>query len=443
MTDWFIDGTIGWLATAVLAVIAVLWKLLSHTAFITPDVTTLPAVAAIIGRATMIVNVSFVLAIIAAGVTVMMRETVQSHYGLGELAPRLIIGWIGSNFAVPICTQLVEVANAVTAALTGEGVVTSGALLRLHVVIVEALTSPPSMILAVVIGLLIVALTLMLILAWLVRLCVLILLVGVSPLALACHATPFTEAAARLWWRAMLAVLAIVLLQALALHTALAVFLTPDADLAALGVARDDSGTLDLLVVVCLLWITVKIPALLRRYVTGGSGGRNPAAMFLRMVVAQQLTGRLRKSFARPRGRRGFTSTAAAGPPTPGAGGTRPALAGLSGTAGQRRLPRPRGAGQGRVGVAWPTGRAVKPYTPQEIAGGVDVYTRTVPKRPTPTLPRSSRPPIRAAGVQPDRTPAGPRPPLPTGVNPATAMPKRRPVRPPTTGPWQQPRRRS
>ncbi|MEU4427840.1 hypothetical protein AB0F81_45060, partial [Actinoplanes sp. NPDC024001] len=312
MADWFIDATLGWLASAVLAVIAVLWTLLSNTAFITPDVTALPSVLGIAGRASMIVNVGFVLAVIAAGVTVMLRESMQSRYGLAELLPRLVIGWIGSNFAVPICTQLVAVANAVTAALTGEGVVTSGALLRLHVVIVEAMTNPPSMPLAVVIGLLIVALTLMLIMAWLVRLGVLILLVGVSPLALACHATPFTEAAARLWWRAMLAVLATVLLQAFALHTALAVFLTPDADLVALGVTRDRAGTLDLLVVVCLLWITVKIPGLLRRYVTGGGTGRNPAAVFLRMVVAQQVTGRLRQPFARPRSRPRMAAHAAA-----------------------------------------------------------------------------------------------------------------------------------
>jgi len=35
----------------------------------------------------------------------------------------------------------------------------------------------------------------------------------------------------------------------------------------------------------------------------------------------------------------------------------------------------PAGAGPGVVGTAYPTGRPVKPYTVDELADGVDVYT--------------------------------------------------------------------
>jgi hypothetical protein len=43
-----------------------------------------------------------------------------------------------------------------------------------------------------------------------------------------------------------------------------------------------------------------------------------------------------------------------------------------------RTLPRPAGAAPGVVAVAWPTGRRIYPYTPEELAGGVDVYTRAL-----------------------------------------------------------------
>ena len=39
------------------------------------------------------------------------------------------------------------------------------------------------------------------------------------------------------------------------------------------------------------------------------------------------------------------------------------------------------GAGRGRVGVAYPTGGPVRPYTKDELAAGVDLYTRAMKAR--------------------------------------------------------------
>jgi hypothetical protein len=41
----------------------------------------------------------------------------------------------------------------------------------------------------------------------------------------------------------------------------------------------------------------------------------------------------------------------------------------------------PAGAGPGVVGTAYPKGRPVKPYTSDELAEGVDVYTRSLKTR--------------------------------------------------------------
>ncbi len=475
-----INGAIGWMASAVVEIIKMIWGLLSGTAFTTPDVSTLPQVSTIVGKSMMVVNVCFILAIITAGIVVMTNGTVQSRYGVGELLPRLVFGWIAANFAMPICQNLISLANAFTTGLTGEGVDSKGSLDHLKGVVTDSLKSAPIALLSVIIGLLISVLTGMLLLTWLVRLGVLIFLVGISPAALACHATPFTDGAARLWWRAMLATLGTVVLQAIALQTTLSIFLSPAANLPMLGIPNDPTGTLNLFIIVCLLWVVIKIPSLMRRYVTKGGGGHNVFGLMLRMVLVQQATSVLRMPFRRAGGGRAGTATAGStggggprggrpggggggggsrggggrtrmpytlgggGGPSPAAGGgTTSGGPSGRGPGGRGPLPPPpAGAGPGRVGVAWPTGCAVPPYTAQQLAAGVDPASRAVPKRPAPTPPRSSRPPIRAAGAVATPPLAGPRPVIPAGTNPATAMPKTRPVRPPVRGQWNTPRRR-
>ena len=89
--------------------------------------------------------------------------------------------------------------------------------------------------LLLLIGLLIAVLVGMLLVQWIVRLGVLIVAVGIAPIALALHGTPQTEGAAKLWWRTMLGTLGTVVIQAVALHTTLTIFLDPDANLPALG----------------------------------------------------------------------------------------------------------------------------------------------------------------------------------------------------------------
>jgi hypothetical protein len=478
-----------WLVANDLTTINTLWKFLSELLFITPDVTTLPQVITISNTSLRIVNVTFILAIIAAGITVMARETVQTRYGVSELLPRLVIGFVAANFGMPICTQLIQFANALTQALAGEGITSAGSMAHLLRIVVAALTNPRDAMFAAITGMLIAVLTAMVVGAWIVRLGVLIVLVGIAPVALACHATPHTDPAARLWWRSMLACLGVVVLQALTLRIALSIFLDPKADLPAIGLPKDPTGVLKLFIVVCLLWTVVKIPSLVRRFVTGGGGQRNIGGLVVRMLLVQQITGLLRLPF-RGGGRRAAAAAGAARGGTArrvGSGGRlpRPVRGGgaqpratrgatSTGKGGRGPLAPPRGAGAGLVGVAWPTGRPVRPYTRQEIAAGVDPYTRTVPRKPL----RSTRPPIRAAGVQAPPPPSGPPPTIPAGVNPGTAMPKTRPTwqpsvsgpsnywptppprrvppgvtpstampktqptRPPVTGSWSRPRRR-
>jgi hypothetical protein len=421
-----LDTVIAWLAKAILAALKALWDLLAQTAFTSPDVTVLPQVATISGRSQVVVNTTFVLAIIAVGVTVMTHETVQVRYGVGDLVPRMVVGFIASNFATPICSNLIQTANALTGALTGDGITAAGSFDHMRRVVTGALTKPSDSILLVVVGLIIAVLTGILLIHWLVRTSVLIMLVGIAPVALACHATPFTDGAARLWWRSLLGVLATVALQAFTMHTALSIFLDPGANFAALGIPQDPTGTLNLLIVACLLWVMTKIPGMVRRYVMRG-GPQTSGGLFVRMLLIHQLSRLVRL----PLGGRGR------------------AAAGIA------------AAGSGRRATAAdPAGRP-------SAATAVIPYWRPWTSRPTPSAAAVVRP--VAAGSSTTASPPGssggpaacsgppaaggaagvsagtpPWRPVPVGTTPATTMPPRRPTwqapsaRPSATG-WPDP----
>ena len=297
------DGMFSALSTLMLGALNVLWGMLGGFALTSPDVTWLPQVRELSSRSLLVVNTVYVLAVMAAGILVMTRETVQIRYGIGELAPRLLVGLVAANLSTPLCKGLIETANAFTQALTGDSISSSGSFDQLKATIATASASGTSLtgFLLPLIILLLVVLTVGLLMTWLVRIGLLGLLTAIAPLALACHALPYTEPAAKLWWRSMLATLGVVTVQAFALHTTLTVFLSPQANLPALGIPLDPGGTINLFIVACLLWTVVRIPALARRYVTGGRP--STVATVVRVLLVQYVTRGLMRGTARGGGR--------------------------------------------------------------------------------------------------------------------------------------------
>ncbi|MFV2104626.1 hypothetical protein [Micromonospora sp. LOL_024] len=382
-----LDEILEWIAARVADVIDALWRLLSWAFLVVPDVTALPQVQTISTRALFIANTCYVVAIVACGVVVMARDSVQARYGVAELAPRLLIGIIGANFALPMCRELIALGNALIQALIGESVTTDGSLDQLRRTIVDALTNPANALLTLVIGVVIAVLAAMIMAGWVLRLGLLVILVGLAPAALSCHGTPWTEPVATLWWRAFLGVFATVGGQGIALHAGLTVFVSPTANLPALGLPIDPTGTLNLFIVCCLLLAVTRIPGLVRRYVTGGQS-RNVVGAFVRVAIVQQL-GR-----ALTGGLWGGAGRAAAGAAV---GRTRRAGNLVSGArAGGVPLPQPAGFRSG----AGPGPVARRP--PRTAAASISA-------RPSQAQP--------GAGVR--RVPAG--------RTPATAMPQRMP----------------
>jgi hypothetical protein len=153
---------------------------------------------------------------------------------------------------------------------------------------------------------------------------VLVVAVGISPIALALHGTPQTEGAAKLWWRTILGTLGTVVIQAVALHTTLSIFLNPGSSFPVLGLpipGGEPGAVMNLLIVVCLLWGIVKVPALMRRYIT--QTRPSSMGMILRVVLVQQLTRGVSRAFGGGRG--AFRAAQVA---RPAAGGARRATSG-------------------------------------------------------------------------------------------------------------------
>jgi hypothetical protein len=285
MTDWLMNGLVTWLAGRVQDVLGGLLAFLTSPVFLSPDVTVLPQVQAIAVKSAMVVNACYLLAVIAAGIMVMAGGTVEIRYGVKELIPRLVVGFVLSNFAVPLCSVLIDVANALTTAMVGTGAPTGQAVTMAKTHVAAAITDPGTAIVATVIGLLIVVLFFALFFGWIVRVGVLVILAGIAPVALACYCLPFTQPVAQLWWRTLLGCLGTATLQAIAFSTGIGLLLDPASSLhVALGLPSSD--VVNLLLVVVVLWTTVKIPGLVRKHVTH-KGGVNMAGLIMRTVFVQ------------------------------------------------------------------------------------------------------------------------------------------------------------
>ncbi|HZN77697.1 MAG TPA: hypothetical protein VFC00_39275 [Micromonosporaceae bacterium] len=298
MVDWLMNGLVNWLTRKVTDLLSGLVAFLTSSVFLSPDVTVLPQVQTIAGKSALVVNACYILAVIVAGITVMVGGSVETRYGVKELVPRLVVGFILSNFAVPLCSVLIEVANALTTSMVGTAAPTNQALTMAKTHVASALSDESTAILALIIGLLIVFLFFSLLFGWIVRVGVLVILAGLAPVALACYCLPYTQPVAALWWRTLLGCLGTAVLQAIAFSTGIQLIIDPTSSLPVL-LGLPGSNIVNLLLVVVVLWTTVKIPGLMRKHVTH-KGGVNMAALILRSVAIQSITRRLPFPRGRP-----------------------------------------------------------------------------------------------------------------------------------------------
>jgi hypothetical protein len=297
MTDRLYNGLIEWLAERVQGMLGGLVSLLTAAFFTSPDVTVFPQVQLLVNRSMMVVNATFVLAIIAAGAIAMTHGTFQIRYQAKDLLPRLVFGFVASNFGVEVCRMCIEAANALTVAMVGEIASGPRVIEFVKIRIDSANYDPAAAVLAVVIGLIIVVLIYMLLVGWFGRIATLIILAGIAPVALACYALPQTQSAAALWWRSLLGCLATPVLQAIVFTTGVNLLLDPDHNVPIgfldTGPITANTDVFNLFIVACLLGLTVRIPKMVGRYVTRG-GQASTAGVVLRAVILQSITRSMR-----------------------------------------------------------------------------------------------------------------------------------------------------
>ncbi len=386
---------------------------LGSTVLSTPDLTGNDQVKTIWTTSLVTANAIFVLFVIAGGFIVASRETLQSQYGLKEIAPRVVVAGVAANVSLLVCGKAIEAANALTAAIAGQGVDGNSAATAISQMLNQPVPGqmPPILFSLLILAVLVMAIVV--VITFILRIALLVILIGVAPLALTCHATPQTEGLAYAWWRAFAACLAMQLGQAIIILATVRVFLTP-AGPQVLGVPVTPGGLLAILVCLTMLWLLIKLPGWMKHLILGPLGrrhGRGLVGQIIHAVIMLKTLGTLAgisRGPSRPR------------PPRP----PRPTRPGRS-----RPVPAPAGpaafshAPATHTPLATPAGTAAAPTfssAPQPAT------PRPAPAGGVPPARFSHQPASQAAAPAPAARPA----PVPFSHGPTPATPRR-----PATGP--------
>ncbi|CAM4525937.1 conjugal transfer protein TrbL family protein [Nocardia ninae] len=269
-----------------------LLELLSATLLTTPEPGEIPQIGVLWNQSWQLVSGLYVLVVMAAGVLLMMRETLQTRWSIRELAPRLAAGFIAGAMSMVIATTAIGFANALAAAVAGDGVGSDSAAAGLKEL---ATAGPQSQSFGLVLMLALVVMLVVLIISYVVRVAITILLIVSAPLALMCHGLPGAEAVARWWWRSFAACLAIQVVQSLTLVVALRVFLTPGG-WEVFG--PNASAIVNLIVGLALMGVLIKTPFWLLSVMRIGQG-RSFAGSIARGYLAYKTLGLLKGSSSR------------------------------------------------------------------------------------------------------------------------------------------------
>ncbi|MEU7616582.1 hypothetical protein AB0B27_10840 [Micromonospora rifamycinica] len=376
----------------------------------TPDLTDNEQVRAFWTTSLIAANGVFVLFIVANGFLVTTRETLQTRYGLKQVLPRIAVGAVLANSSLIIGQKAIAVTNALTVALAGNSVDGPVAATAIRQITDDALQGQGFLMVLLVIA--VVVMCLLLEFTFVLRLAALVILLGIAPAALICHASPLTEGVAQLWWRAFLACLGLQLGQAVVVMATVKVFLTP-AGPTVLGVPATGNGLLGVVVCLTMLWLLIKLPGWMRQFVLGPLGQGNGRGLLGQLVRAFVVT----RTLGAAAGILGRTA-----PSSPAVGRTPPRPPGPRPSRGGPRPPRPpRPSRPGPTPVppspAGPVAfsHAPVPHTPLPAPSG----TNAAPTFSHPAAPSTSTAAL-SGGVAPVRFshPAPPQPPSPSPAAP-------------------------
>jgi hypothetical protein len=424
-----------WFASLVTSAVNPLLALIGRTALSTPQPDSIAAVQTLWSTGLGITDACYGLLVLIGGIIVMSHETLQTSYSAKEIAPRIVLGFAAANLSMLLMTRAVDLANGLSAAFTTAGVNPQTAAAALITTLGDAVSSHG--IFLILLALAGVVLALVLVAVYVIRLMAVVLLAAAAPVCLALYALPQTAWAARWWWRALTAALAVQAAQGLVLTAAVRVFLSP-------GWLAWNGSLGKTLITLCLLWILVRIPFWIARPVLSPLG-RSPLRRAARFAITAAVLSRIAPALSgrqpQPRASGGTGGTPRRGGPGPATGGPGPARpprppAGPAAPAPGGPAPPPAGPPsrpRHAAPLPLPDGGPARPAR-HEAPPPLPADQR--PQRParpdaTPPLP-VTRPRHAAPPPLPARRPRhAPPPPLPSASVPPPAPPARPPRRRP------------
>ncbi|AGP58357.1 hypothetical protein [Streptomyces rapamycinicus] len=433
-------GVVGWIVDGINAAITVFFKglvtkalnplldLLGKTLLSTPTLDQLPRIGELWSNSWHIMLACYGMLIMIAGIVVMAYQSVQTHYSIKEIAPRIVLGFLAAALSLFVANKAIATTNALSRAVLSEGVDEDSAAKTLRNLILNSINGG---IFVIFMQVFIAGMLVALLVTYAVRVALTMIMVAGAPLALMCHALPQTDGIARWWWRSFFGLLAVQLAQSLTLVIALRVFLDPDG-FTLLG--PNKTGLVDLIVSLALMYILFKIPF----WILGslrGSHRRSFTGSLVRTYIAAKTLGALRgmnstSAFgAASRSRTGRNST-----PIPAQ--TRRSTRAASPPVVRRRPPGP-------ALFREPVPGATPPFGPQIGPPGMPTFraptspsnNNSASPRPAP-MPRPTTPP----GPPSFRTPGSGTPP-PTRTGYPTTPSGRPRFQPPTDPSPTRPRR--
>ncbi|MFJ6901563.1 hypothetical protein [Streptomyces hokutonensis] len=463
----------GWIAKGISSAITSFFKsvikfalnpllnLLSDTLLTTPNPTSLPRVGELWTNSWQIALACYSLLVAIAGIVVMGHESVQTRYSIREVAPRIPLGFLAAALSLFFAGKAVDLANALSRAAMSGGVDQDTAGPALRDFVLSSFTAYDGNLFGVLMWFVVVGVLVALLLTFVVRVAMTIMLVVGAPLALVCHALPQTDPIARWWWKAFGGVLAVQVAQSLALITGVRVFLTPGGfgPNGLFGVTN--SGLVNVLITLALMYIVFKIPFWVLGSLRFGHG-RSFVGSVVRAYVMYKTFGLLRggsrtSAAARGGARRPPPPTRPGGttpspPPTGGPG--RPGGGGNSSTPTSGQLPggrRPPGPplfqppAPPASATTQPTGPASAPPSMPLFQAPGAPPTNAVPSTPSARPTRPPGPPIfQPPGGTLPTMPPGLRPPVPVRPQfqqptPRLPTPSRRTTQPPAPATFRTP----
>ncbi|MEV0538401.1 hypothetical protein [Nocardia salmonicida] len=268
-----------------------LLELLSETLLTTPEPSEIPQIGVLWNQSWQIVTALYMLVVMAAGVLLMARETLQTQWSIRELAPRLVVGFVAGGLSMAIATAAISFANALAAAVAGDGVDSGSAGAALTELATTGLQSQGF---ALMLYLAFVVMLLVLLISYIVRVTITILLIVAAPLALMCHALPGIDGVARWWWRSFAACLGIQVVQSMILVIVLRVLLAPGGWYL---FGPDANEIVNMIVALALMFVLIKTPFWLLSVLKIGQG-RSFAGSIVRGFIAYKTLGLLKGSTA-------------------------------------------------------------------------------------------------------------------------------------------------